>query len=149
MPSLSLTAQYWSSVTPSNTSTIPYDIPPPLSACPRTVPGLLVRRLGQPLDGLEPAVPVAGDAGQGVGRLVHPGRADPVPHLPSRPPRVDEPGLLQDGEVLRYRLPAERHVLGQAAGRRLAVVDQQVEQPAAGRGGDGRPPAGGDSPPSP
>src|SRR6516165_8299383 len=71
---------------------------------------------GEPLYGVEPPVPPAGQFGHGPGGLVEPGRFYPVQDFAALLAAADQPGFLEYHQVLRHRLAGERDLIGQRAG---------------------------------
>src|SRR5215469_11006546 len=106
-----------------------------------TIPLLVfrVRSFREPFDRGEPPVPLGGELSHGPGGLVEAAGFYPVENLPALFAPTDQPGPFEHGQVLGDGLAGERHPSGQPAGAYLTVADQQVEQLAARRVGDGRP----------
>src|SRR5947209_2151545 len=82
---------------------------------------------------------MGGLLGHGPGGLVEAAGLDLVKDLAALLAPADQAGALEHDQVLGDGLAGERHPPGQPAGADLAVADQEVEDLAARRLGDGRP----------
>src|ERR1700748_2591090 len=100
---------------------------------------LRVRGFGEPLDRAESLVPLCAELADGRGGLVEALGFHLVEDLPALLAPADQPGPLEHDQVLGDGLPSERHPPGQPAGADRAVADQEVEDLAARRGGEGAP----------
>src|SRR3954451_17202498 len=83
------------------------------------------------LEGVEAVVP---ECVQERPDALEPLGSRPVQALGAVASLVHEPGLLQDGEVLRHRRPGHVEVRRDLAGRQLRVADEGEDLPAPGRG---------------
>src|SRR6266702_645571 len=106
-----------------------------------TVPLLVfrVRRFGEPFDHAESPVPLGGELGHGPGGLVKAAGFYLVENLPALLAPADQPGPFEHDQMLGDGLAGEGHPFGQPAGADLTVADQEVEDLATRRVGDGRP----------
>src|SRR6201987_423002 len=80
-----------------------------------------------------------GELTHGPGGLVEAATLHLVENLPALLAPADQPGPFEHDQVLGDGLASERHPPGQPAGADRAVADQEVEDLAARRVGDGRP----------
>ncbi len=94
---------------------------------------------GEPSDHAEPPVPLGGELGHGPGGQVEAAGFYLIEHFPALLASADQPGPFEHDQMLGDGLAGERYPLGQPAGAYLAVADQEVENLAARRFGDGRP----------
>jgi hypothetical protein len=101
--------------------------------------GLCVGGFGEPFDGVESPVPLAGELGHRPGGLVEAFGVHLVENLPTLFAAADQPGLFEYDEVLGDRLAGERDSPGQPAGARLTSADKEVQDPTARRVADRRP----------
>ena len=67
------------------------------------------------------------------------GVVDPVATLPAGGGAVDEPDPVEHGQVLGHGLAGDRQLIAQRGGGAVAVDQQEVEHPAAGRVAHRRP----------
>src|SRR6266702_6649012 len=105
-----------------------------------TVPlAFCVRSFGEPFDRAEPPVPLGGELGHSPGGLVEAVGFYPVENFTALLAPADQPGAFEHDQMLGDGLAGERYPSGQPAGAYLAVADQEVEDLAARRVGDGRP----------
>ena len=106
-----------------------------------TVPPLVfcVRGFGEPFDRAESPVPLSGELSHSPGGLVEAAGFYLVENFPALFAPADQPGPFEHDQMFGDSLAGERHPSGQPAGAYLTVADQQVEDPAARRVGDGRP----------
>ena len=98
-----------------------------------------VRSFGEPFDRAESPVPLGGELGHSPGGLVQAVGLYLVENFPALLAPADQPGPFEHDQVLGDGLAGERHPSGQPAGAYLTVADQEVEDVAARRLGDGRP----------
>src|SRR5207248_10889498 len=106
-----------------------------------SVPFLVFRvgGFGEPFDHAQSPVPLGGEFGHGLGGLVEASGFDLVENLAALFAVTYQPGPFEHYQMFRDGLARERHPPRKPAGADLAVDDQQVEDLAARRVGDGRP----------
>jgi hypothetical protein len=90
-----------------------------------------VRGLGEPLDGVQSAIPLPDELGHGAGGLIQAVCIHLVENLPTLLAAVDQPGVLEHDQVLGDRLARDRHLVGQPAGVRFTPADDEMPVPGA------------------
>src|SRR5216683_2678075 len=96
-----------------------------------------VRSFGEPFDRGEPPVPLGGELRHGPGGLVETAGFHLVENFPALFAAADQPGTFEHDQMLGDGLAGKRDPSGQPARAYFTVADQEVEDPAARRVGDG------------
>jgi hypothetical protein len=96
-----------------------------------------VRSFSEPFDRGQLPVPLRGELRHGPGGLVETAGLHLVENFPALFAPADQPGPFEHDQMLGDGLAGERDPSGQPTGTNLTVADQEVEDPAARRVGDG------------
>ena len=96
-------------------------------------------RFGEPFDRAESPVPLRGEVSHGPGGLVKTVGLYLVENLPALFAPADQPGPFEHDQMFGDGLAGEGHPSSQPAGADVTVADEEVEDPATRRVGDGRP----------